>query len=60
MKNQLIKTFSLFTILFTLIIACSSSSTEDQVEETTGTLHNAFAAFDSEETVKQIGIRDLI
>ncbi|MFT5257655.1 MAG: hypothetical protein ACI9KF_001287 [Arenicella sp.] len=51
MKNQLIKTFSLFTILFTLIIACSSSSAEEEVEETTGTLHNAFAAFDLDETV---------
>jgi hypothetical protein len=51
MKNQLIKIFSLFTILCTLIIACSSSSAEDEVEETTGTLHNAFAAFDSDETV---------
>jgi hypothetical protein len=51
MKNQLIKIFSLLTILFTLIIACSSSTAEDEVEETTGTLHNAFAAFDSDETV---------
>ena len=51
MKNQLIKIFSLFIILFTFIIACSSSSAEDEVEETTGTLHNAFTAFDSDETV---------
>jgi hypothetical protein len=51
MKNQLIKIFSLFTILFTFIIACSSSSDIDEgVEEITGTLHPAFAEFDTDET----------
>ncbi|MCI2227832.1 YHYH protein [Polaribacter sp. MSW13] len=51
MKNQFIKTLSILAILFTVIIACSSSSDiEEELEETTGTLHNAFADFDTAET----------
>jgi len=52
MKTQFIKT-SIFLLLVTVItISCSSSSDiDEEVEETTGTLHNAFATFNTDETV---------
>ena len=48
MKNQLTKTISLLILGLFVLIACSSS--EEIQEEATGTLHNAFAEFDTTET----------
>ena len=53
MKNQFIKITVLLAILFTGIVSCSSDDEvvgEEEQEETTGTLHNAFADFDENET----------
>lgn len=50
MNTQLIKILSL-SIILTATFSCSSTSeTEEEIEETTGTLHNAFAEFDVDET----------
>jgi len=51
MKTQPIKKILLLLIIITIPFSCSSSSyTDTSVEETTGTLHNAFAVFDADET----------
>lgn len=50
MKNLKIKIVSLLAIMFTVIFACSSSAGIEEQEETTGTLHNAFSEFDTNET----------
>jgi hypothetical protein len=51
MKTQPIKKIALLLTIITVPFSCSSSSEIDTaVEETTGTLHNAFAVFDTDET----------
>ena len=52
MTTQFTKIAVLLLLISIIIISCSSSSDiEEEVEGTTGTLHNAFSAFDTDETV---------
>jgi hypothetical protein len=51
MKIHFIKTLALLLLVSLVIFSCSSSSDiDEEVEETTGTLHPAFAEFDIDET----------
>lgn len=51
MKTKSIKTIAFLALFFVIVISCSSNSTEEMEEETVaGTLHNAFADFDEDET----------
>jgi hypothetical protein len=48
-KNQLFKFFTIAVLFSGIFYACSSDE-EEEKEETTGTLHDAFAEFDTTET----------
>ena len=61
MKNQFIKTTALLLLVLLVIFSCSSSSDiDEEVEETTGTLHPAFAEFDTVETTIYLSGADVV
>jgi hypothetical protein len=61
MKNQFIKTTALLLLVLLVIFSCSSSSDiDEEVEETTGTLHPAFAEFDTDETTIYLSGADVV
>jgi hypothetical protein len=61
MKNHFIKTTALLLFVLLVIFSCSSSSDiDEEVEETTGTLHPAFAEFDTDETTIYLSGADVV
>jgi predicted small secreted protein len=61
MKNQFINTTALLLLVSLVIFSCNSSSDiGEEVEETTGTLHPAFAEFDTDETTIYLSGADVV
>jgi len=61
MKIHFTKTLALLLLVSIIIFSCSSSSDiEEEVEETTGTLHLAFSEFDTVETTIYLSGTDVV
>ena len=64
MKIHFTKTFPLLLLVSLIVFSCSSSSDIDEeiedIEESTGTLHAAFAEFDTDETTIYLSGTDVV